>query len=78
MDIKLLAEGHTKWDRFIRNWGISFLIDDDVLFDTFGRRKLKVDATKIKHIIISHEHWDHISGLWAILKINNAVTVYVC
>jgi len=86
MDIKLLAEGHTKWDRFIRNWGISFLIDDDILFDTFGKpsvlfrnmKKQNVDIFKIKHIIISHEHWDHINGLWKILKLNNNLTVYIC
>jgi 7,8-dihydropterin-6-yl-methyl-4-(beta-D-ribofuranosyl)aminobenzene 5'-phosphate synthase len=78
MKIQLLAEGHTKWDRFIKNWGISFLIDDDVLFDTFGKKKLKVDAAKIKHIVISHEHWDHTTGLWDILAINKNVTVYVC
>jgi 7,8-dihydropterin-6-yl-methyl-4-(beta-D-ribofuranosyl)aminobenzene 5'-phosphate synthase len=71
VNIKLLAEGHTKWDRFTRNWGISFLIGDDVLFDTFGKSKVlmqnikkqNIDISQIRHIVISHEHWDHTTGL---------------
>jgi hypothetical protein len=30
MEIKLIAEGSTKWERFIRHWGLSFLIGEDV------------------------------------------------
>ncbi|MFH1714972.1 MAG: MBL fold metallo-hydrolase [Elusimicrobiota bacterium] len=86
MNIKLIACGSTKWDRFVKNWGLAFLIDDDVLFDTFGKprvflkniKKLNVDISRIKHIIISHDHWDHMSGLWDILAFNKNVTVYVC
>lgn len=86
MEIKLIAEGSTKWERFIRHWGLSFLIGEDVLFDAFGKPKtlmeniknLNIDISKLKHIIISHEHWDHTSGLWNVLKINNNVKVYVC
>ncbi|MDD5022121.1 MAG: MBL fold metallo-hydrolase [Endomicrobiaceae bacterium] len=86
MEIKLIAEGSTKWERFIRHWGLSFFIGEDVLFDTFGKpktlmeniKKLNIDISKLKHIIISHEHWDHTSGLWNVLKINNKLKVYVC
>ncbi|MFA7074714.1 MAG: MBL fold metallo-hydrolase [Endomicrobiaceae bacterium] len=86
MKVKLIAEGSTKWERFVRNWGLSFLIGEDVLFDAFGKpkifmeniKKLNIDISKLKHIIISHEHWDHTSGLWDVLKINNKVKVYVC
>jgi 7,8-dihydropterin-6-yl-methyl-4-(beta-D-ribofuranosyl)aminobenzene 5'-phosphate synthase len=86
MKITLLAEGHTKLDRFFNNWGISFLIGEDFLFDTFGKssllmkniKKIGIDIQKIKHIFISHEHWDHTSGLWEILKQNKNVVVYIC
>ncbi len=86
MSIKLLAEGSTKWERFIKHWGISFLIGEDVLFDTFGDagvfwrnlKWMKVDADKIRHIIISHDHWDHLAGLWLFLEKKKDVTVYVC
>ena len=86
MQIRIIATGSTKLERFFRKWGVSFLINDDILFDTFGNpsvlnrqlKKLSIDILKIKHIIISHDDWDHISGLWGILERNKNVTVYIC
>ena len=86
MKLKILAEGSTKWQRFIKHWGLSILIDDDILFDTFGKsdyvlkqlKRFKIDVNKIKHIIISHDDWDHVTGLWKILERNQDVTVYIC
>jgi 7,8-dihydropterin-6-yl-methyl-4-(beta-D-ribofuranosyl)aminobenzene 5'-phosphate synthase len=85
MKIKVIAIGSSKWDRFIRRWGVSFLIDEGVLFDTFGdpgvllknMRKFNIDAAKIKHIVLSHDDWDHISGLWYLLPNRNDITVYI-
>lgn len=65
---------------------MSFIINDDTLFDVFGNPsifqkqldKLSIDITKIKNIIISHDDWDHISGLWRVLERNKNVTVYIC
>jgi len=86
MRFKILAEGSTKWQRFIKHWGLSILIDDDILFDTFGKpdyvlkqlKRFSIDIDKIKHIVISHDDWDHVSGLWKILERNRNITVYVC
>ena len=86
MKLRILAEGSTKWQRFTKHWGLSVLIDDDILFDTFGRpdyvvkqlKRLRIDAGKIKHIAISHDDWDHITGLWNILKDAKDSTVYMC
>jgi 7,8-dihydropterin-6-yl-methyl-4-(beta-D-ribofuranosyl)aminobenzene 5'-phosphate synthase len=86
MQIKIIAAGSTKLERFFRKWGVSFLINDDILFDTFGKpsvlnrqfKKLSIDVSKIKNIIISHDDWDHISGLWDILERNKNVAVYIC
>jgi 7,8-dihydropterin-6-yl-methyl-4-(beta-D-ribofuranosyl)aminobenzene 5'-phosphate synthase len=86
MQIRIIAAGSTNLERFFRKWGVSFLINDDILFDTFGKpsvlnrqlKKLSIDVSKIKRIIISHDDWDHISGLWGILEINKNVTVYIC
>jgi len=86
MRIRIIATGSSKWERFIRRWGVSFLIDENVLFDTFGdagvllrnMRKFKIDASRIKHIILSHDDWDHISGLWCLLKDRKDVIVYIC
>ncbi len=85
MQIKVIAAGSTKWERFIRRWGVSFLIGEDVLFDTFGdpgvflnnMRKFNVDTSKIKHIILSHDDRDHISGLEYLVNNRKDVVVYI-
>jgi len=86
MGIKIIAVGSTRWQRFIRRWGVSFLIGEDVLFDTFGdpgvllnnMRKFNIDAAKIKHIVLSHDDWDHISGLWYLIQNRKDITVFIC
>ncbi len=86
MKLTLIAEGSTKWQRFIRRWGVSFLLGDDVIFDTFGRAdvfwhnigKFRIDTKRIKYLVISHEDWDHIAGLAKLLKFNRNIAVYVC
>ncbi|MFA6358037.1 MAG: MBL fold metallo-hydrolase [Candidatus Omnitrophota bacterium] len=86
MKIKIIAMGSSKWERFIHRWGVSFLIGEDVLFDTFGdpgvllnnMRKFNVDIAKIKHIVLSHDDWDHISGLWYLIQNRKDITVYIC
>lgn len=62
------------------------MIGDEVLFDTFGDpdvfinnlRKFKVDTAKIKHIVLSHDDWDHIAGLWYLIGGRKDSTVYIC
>lgn len=57
-----------------------------MLFDSFGdpgvllnnMRKFSVDLAKIKHIVLSHDDWDHISGLWYLLPNRKDITVYIC
>lgn len=84
--LTLIAEGSTKWQRLIRRWGVSYLLGDDVIFDTFGRsdvfqrsiKKLCIDTKRIKHIVLSHDDWDHIAGLWYLLNNRIDITVYIC
>jgi len=86
MKIKIIAIGSSKWERFIRRWGVSFLIGEGLLFDAFGdpgvlvnnMRKFNIDLAKIKHIVLSHDDWDHISGLWYLLEGRKDITVYIC
>ena len=86
MRITLIAEGHTPAQRRQERWGLSFLIGDDILFDAFGRADVfmenihtySIDLTRLRHIVISHDDWDHIAGLWDVLKINPDVNVYIC
>lgn len=66
-------------------WGIAYMIDD-VLFDTGenaeylleNMRVLRVAASAIRHIFLSHNHWDHRSGLWEVLSRSKDAQVYVC
>ena len=83
--MRLIAEGSTKPERKTLRWGISFLVRD-VLFDAFGRedifrtnvRRLKIDLSRVKHVVISHEDWDHIAGLGDFLKTHPKAQVHIC
>jgi len=85
MKVSLIAEGSTKRERKALRWGISFLVGD-VLFDTFGREdifranvsRLKIDLSRVKHVVISHEDWDHTAGLGGFLRTHPKKRVYVC
>ncbi|MFH1799666.1 MAG: MBL fold metallo-hydrolase [Candidatus Omnitrophota bacterium] len=85
MKIRLIAEGSTRRERKILRWGLAFLVGN-VLFDTFGRkdifkrniRRFGIDLSRVKHVVISHEDWDHIAGLENFLKTHPKTPVYVC
>jgi metal-dependent hydrolase (beta-lactamase superfamily II) len=58
----------------VGEWGFSALVEVDgqrVLFDTGGRpetvlnnaRELGVDLSNVEDVILSHNHWDHVTGL---------------
>ena len=75
-------------DSLETSWGFAAFIEHGakkILFDTGGKedllienmRKLGVDTTAIDHVVLSHEHWDHIGGLVRIIEKNKGVTVYV-
>ncbi|MFH1771241.1 MAG: MBL fold metallo-hydrolase [Candidatus Omnitrophota bacterium] len=89
MKIKVLFERVAQDDckrKFATGWGLSYLLGDDLLFDTGEKFEylarnaelMNVDLKKITKVFISHEHWDHTGGLWDLLEMNNSVTVYGC
>jgi 7,8-dihydropterin-6-yl-methyl-4-(beta-D-ribofuranosyl)aminobenzene 5'-phosphate synthase len=41
-------------------------------------RRFAVDPLKIKNIILSHDDWDHISGLWYLLPKRANISVHIC
>jgi 7,8-dihydropterin-6-yl-methyl-4-(beta-D-ribofuranosyl)aminobenzene 5'-phosphate synthase len=60
-------------------WGFSALIEADgrrVLLDTGAHpdtvlqnaRDLKIDLSDVKEVILTHDHWDHVSGLISLRK----------
>lgn len=85
MKIQIIAEASTRDERLLNQWGLSVLVDNDVLFDTFSNpetikynlKKYNVEIHEIKYIVISHEHHDHTGGLWWLLQENSDVTVFI-
>jgi len=86
MEIKVIFDKDAESKGFNIGWGVSFLIGEDLLFDTGEKgnylienlRKMNVDIEKIKKVVISHDHWDHTGGLWDLLKIKKDIDVYIC
>lgn len=63
-------------------WGLSLVVEyneDALLFDTGGEpevlwdnmQKISFDINKISNVVISHNHWDHVNGLDAIIEQSN-------
>ena len=85
MKLRLIAEGSTKRERKNLRWGLAFLVGD-ILFDTFGRedifwkniKRFRINLAKVKHVVISHEDWDHIADLGDFLKAHLKIRVYIC
>lgn len=74
--------------RLKTNWGFSCLVEGTektVLFDTGGdsatllanMKKLKIDPRRIKAVVLSHIHGDHVGGLGGFLEENSDVIVYL-
>jgi 7,8-dihydropterin-6-yl-methyl-4-(beta-D-ribofuranosyl)aminobenzene 5'-phosphate synthase len=86
MKIKILFDKEGLGPQYHAGWGLSFLVDDSVLFDTGEKfeylknnaKLMGVDLGKIRTVVISHDHWDHIGGLWGLLNLNKNITVYGC
>ncbi len=86
MVIKILYDKEKAFEGYHTGWGFSCLVDGRVLFDTGGSamgllKNLKmagVNISGIETIVISHDHWDHIGGLWPLLNKAPNARVYVC
>ncbi|MBU1726425.1 MAG: MBL fold metallo-hydrolase [Candidatus Omnitrophica bacterium] len=86
MNIKVIFDKSALNNDFRTGWGLSFLVDDRVLFDTGEKGEwllqnlsaLGVGIDKIEAVVISHDHWDHWGGLWELLKHKKGMPVYIC
>jgi len=86
MQIKIVFGNNSLDNKFCTGWGVSYLINNNILFDTGGRPSLlfnNIDKIGIKipdldSVVISHDHWDHTGGLWPILEDNPKIKIYSC
>jgi len=86
MRIKVLFDKGALCRDLKTGWGVSFLIDDKVLFDTGEKgeallenmRLLGAERDKIEAVVISHDHWDHWGGLWDLLAEHKGLRVIIC
>jgi len=86
MVVKIIFDKNAVDNKYHTGWGVSFLVNDEILFDTgenggwllenmsyFG-----FDPNKLKAVVISHDHWDHWGGLWDLLVKKKGQKVYIC
>jgi 7,8-dihydropterin-6-yl-methyl-4-(beta-D-ribofuranosyl)aminobenzene 5'-phosphate synthase len=68
------------------DWGFSCLIEEaGLLFDTGAKgdvllsnmQVLGIDPAGIRYLVLSHDHWDHIGGLEAVLAASPSMKVFV-
>ncbi|MDD5503803.1 MAG: MBL fold metallo-hydrolase [Candidatus Omnitrophica bacterium] len=86
MKIKVIFDKAASDKKLKTGWGISFLVDGKILFDTGEKGEwlldnmcfLGVDINKIDTVVISHDHWDHWGGLWDLLTQRAGLKVYAC
>lgn len=86
MTLKVIFDKEKANESYHCGWGVSFLIDGKILFDTGENARyllenfkaLNVDISAIEKIIISNNYWDHRGGLWEVLAANKNVEIFGC
>jgi 7,8-dihydropterin-6-yl-methyl-4-(beta-D-ribofuranosyl)aminobenzene 5'-phosphate synthase len=86
MWIKVLFDKDTNDKKLHTGWGVSFLVDNKILFDTGENglwlleniKYLDIDIGRIEAVVLSHDHWDHAGGLWELLKAKKDLVIYAC
>ncbi|MFA5007691.1 MAG: MBL fold metallo-hydrolase [Candidatus Omnitrophota bacterium] len=85
MKLKIIFDKERIDDRFESGWGLSYLLED-TLFDTGEKfdyllknlQAFSIGLDAIKKVVISHNHWNHRSGLWELLKLRKDLKIYGC
>ncbi len=86
MHIKVLYDKCTRMPGLRTGWGLSFLVNGTLLFDTGDNAgdlrdnmtQLGVRVRSLSCIVISHDHWDHTGGLWSLLEARPGISVFSC
>jgi 7,8-dihydropterin-6-yl-methyl-4-(beta-D-ribofuranosyl)aminobenzene 5'-phosphate synthase len=86
--IRVIYDNYLNDKKMEADWGYSILIeglDQEILFDTGTKpeifennfKKMGIDAGKIDMLVISHEHYDHIGGIPAFVKMKTDIPVLI-
>ncbi|MBN2861828.1 MAG: MBL fold metallo-hydrolase [Bacteroidales bacterium] len=86
--IRVIYDNYLKDRKLEADWGYSILIEgleQEILFDTGTKpeifennfKKMGIDAGKIDMLVISHEHYDHIGGIPAFVKMKTGIPVLI-
>lgn len=86
MEIKIIFNSKATSLKLSIGWGISCLVDNNILFDTGEKggyflnniEQMNIDISCLKAVVISHDHWDHTGGLWELLNQKPGIKVYAC
>lgn len=88
ISLTILYDNNVFNENLETSWGFSCFItgtDKTILFDTGSNpffllrniQKLSINIKEIDLVFLSHMHWDHIGGLYAIIENNPDVCVFV-
>ncbi|MFO8053117.1 MAG: MBL fold metallo-hydrolase [Candidatus Omnitrophota bacterium] len=85
MDFEILFDKDAVNLKLKTGWGFSAFIDG-VLFDTGesgsdlvnNLKEKEININLIEAVVLSHDHWDHTGGLWALLELKKNLKVYGC
>ncbi len=86
MNITVLFDEDTDTFNLLTGFGLSLLIGNSVIFDTgsdgnsllYNLNSLNILTDRISTIVLSHEHWDHIDGIFTLLSVIKNPNVYIC
>ncbi len=86
MKITVLFDEETLEPNLETGFGLSLLINDTVIFDTGSNgdslinnlKLLHIHTDRINTIVLSHEHWDNIYGIFTLLSVIKNPNVFIC
>lgn len=84
MVIRIIFDNYSAEKDWRYGWGFSALVENELLFDTgsdpedfLANLSLAIEPEEIKHVVISHPHWDHTGGLFSLVNRNANLNIYV-